>query len=141
MPRRASRCRARIWADRGARTVPFFNLYDDIQITQLAAASRGRGVPRPSDVPAARETRWGGFAQPQYLVVPPRCHLTPLLGAILADSRARTCAIEPVRIVPSNPSSQSRIPSLRALPVRALAWRVLPDLSRLSRINSSPYVT
>ena len=29
--------RARIWADRGARTVPFFNLYDDIQITQLGA--------------------------------------------------------------------------------------------------------
>ena len=61
------------------RTVPFFNLYDDIQITQLGAASRGRGVPRPSDVPAAPETRWGGFAQPQYLVVPPRpprCHLT-----------------------------------------------------------------
>ena len=46
------------------RTVPFFNLYDDIQITQLAAASRGRGVPRPSDVPAAPETRCGGFAQP-----------------------------------------------------------------------------
>ena len=56
-PRRGSADRKTRASSYPVRAVPFFNLYDDIQITQLAAASRGRGVPRPSQGSGAR-----GFA-------------------------------------------------------------------------------
>ena len=65
------------------RTVPFFNLYDDIQITQLGAYNdrfqRDMQAPLtgfmpsrpgpPGAIPAPLK-KWGGFAQPQYLVPP-----------------------------------------------------------------------
>ena len=70
-------------ATKPVRTVPFFNLYDDIQITQLGAYNdrfqRDMQAPLTGFMPESSRTprsdpgspeEVGGVAQPQYLVPP-----------------------------------------------------------------------